>query len=343
MISWGILGSGRVVDLWAAPAIAGDAGSVPLAIAGRNAKQASALAIRHGFERSYGSAEELLADPEIEAVYIATPNALHAEQVIACAAHGKHVLCEKPLGLTSEEAERAAEACAAAGVLLRTNFQYRHHPGLRLVRKLLAEEALTAPSILQMETGGAYELRGWRTDPSLAGMGATLNIGVHAYDLVEWLTGRRALGVAAVLGAPTGELETATLAVFELEGGMVASVNANQCAPRARADLHIDGHNGRISAIDCLRLGVDGEVRLIEADREMCWQTTGASMFRDAIASFVAAACAGERDPDAGGGLRSARIVDALLATVSDPSSEARVAQAREDEADRTLEARVAQ
>jgi 1,5-anhydro-D-fructose reductase (1,5-anhydro-D-mannitol-forming) len=312
VIAWGVLGTGRVVDQWVAPAIAADENSRPLAVGSRDATRAREMAAKHGFERSYASYEEVLDDPDVDAVYIATPNALHAEQVIACAARGKHVLCEKPLALSAADATRAATACADAGVLLHVNFQYRHHPGLRALRGLIEQGAAGEPLVIQAEIGGAYPLRSWRTDPALAGMGATLNMGVHAYDLVEWLTGDTIVSVAAMVGPASEELDTVALALFELDGGAVAYVNANQVAEHSKPDLHVDCTQGRISALSCLRLGVDGELHIAAGERDERWPFTSKDMFRGAVAEFAAEASAGGSRPPARAGVRSAQIVDAI-------------------------------
>ena len=108
-----------------------------VAIASRDGDQARAVADRLGIPRAHGSYEALLADPDVDAVYIPLPNHLHAEWTIAAARAGKHVLCEKPLAMTAADAERMAAACDAAGVLLMEAFMYRLHPSWVAVRELV--------------------------------------------------------------------------------------------------------------------------------------------------------------------------------------------------------------
>ena len=102
----------------------------------RTGRQAVAQRLR--IPRVHGSYEALLADPEVDAVYIPLPNHLHAEWTIAAARAGKHVLCEKPLAMTAADAERMIEACRVAGVLLMEAFMYRLHPSWVAVRELVA-------------------------------------------------------------------------------------------------------------------------------------------------------------------------------------------------------------
>ena len=99
-----------------------------VAIASRDADRGRSDAERLGIPRVHGSYEALLADPEVDAVYVPLPNHLHAEWTIAAARAGKHVLCEKPLAMTAADAERMVEACRVAGVLLMEAFMYRLHP-----------------------------------------------------------------------------------------------------------------------------------------------------------------------------------------------------------------------
>jgi len=113
-VAWGIVGPGRIADTQIAPAIRELADHRLAAVASRDHGRAAAFAQRHGSGVPYDNYAALLADPAVDAVYIATPNGLHAEQVIAAAAAGKHVLCDKPLATSLADGERAVAACAAA-------------------------------------------------------------------------------------------------------------------------------------------------------------------------------------------------------------------------------------
>ncbi len=109
-----------------------------LAIASREDGRAAAAAAQLGIPRAYGTYEALLADPDIDAVYIPLPNHLHAEWTIAAARAGKHVLCEKPLALDAAQAQAMVDACRGSGVLLMEAFMYRQHPSWIAARELLA-------------------------------------------------------------------------------------------------------------------------------------------------------------------------------------------------------------
>ncbi len=127
-LGWGVVGIGNIVNGTIAPAMVADPGCQLVAGTSRDRGRAEAFATRFGAARAYTAFEDMLADPEVEAVFIATPNALHADQVVAAADAGKHVLCDKPLAITADDASRAVEACAAAGVALGINFHNRFMP-----------------------------------------------------------------------------------------------------------------------------------------------------------------------------------------------------------------------
>ena len=109
-----------------------------VAIASRDPIAARRVADQLGIERSHGSYDALLADPDLDAVYIPLPNHLHAEWTIAAARAGKHVLCEKPLAMTAADAQAMVDVCAAEGVRLMEAFMYRLHPSWVAVRELVA-------------------------------------------------------------------------------------------------------------------------------------------------------------------------------------------------------------
>ena len=124
-LGWGIVGPGRIAGAQIAPAIAAAPNSTLISVVGRDLGRATEFAKAHGAVQALESYPAMLADPAVQAVYIATPNALHAGQVIAAAGAGKHVLCDKPLAVTVPDARRCLEECRAAGVRLGLTFQTR--------------------------------------------------------------------------------------------------------------------------------------------------------------------------------------------------------------------------
>ena len=135
-MKWGILGAARI-NRSIIPALRAAEGHTLEAIASRDAGKAAAAAAEWGIPRSVAGYDALLADPDIDAVYIPLPNHLHAEWTVRAAEAGKHVLCEKPLALTLDEVDRIAAAAAAAHVHVAEAFMYRHHPQTHAVRELV--------------------------------------------------------------------------------------------------------------------------------------------------------------------------------------------------------------
>jgi D-xylose 1-dehydrogenase (NADP+, D-xylono-1,5-lactone-forming) len=134
-VSWGFLSTANINDRLLAGAAESDRADV-IAVASRDAARAEAYARERGIERAYGSYEELLADPDVEAVYISLPNSLHVEWSIRALEAGKHVLCEKPLSRRAADVERAFDVAEESGRLLMEAFMYRHNPQTGRLKEL---------------------------------------------------------------------------------------------------------------------------------------------------------------------------------------------------------------
>ncbi|MFZ4894879.1 Gfo/Idh/MocA family protein [Plantibacter sp. Mn2098] len=189
----------RFFDLGATPEMA--------VLVGRNAERTQAAADQWGWAETSVDWREVIARDDIDVVDIVTPGDSHAEIAIAALAAGKHVLCEKPLANTVEEAEAmaaAAESAAARGVLAMVGFTYRRVPAATLARDLVAagrigEIRQVRASYLQDWLMDADAPMSWRLDKQLAGSGALGDIGAHAVDLAQFIAGRRLVSVSGVL------------------------------------------------------------------------------------------------------------------------------------------------
>jgi 1,5-anhydro-D-fructose reductase (1,5-anhydro-D-mannitol-forming) len=320
-IGWGIVGLGRVAGTEIAPAVSADPRSTLAGVVSRDAARAEAFAARHGAGRAYDDYRALLEDPAVDAVYIATPNALHADQVVAAAEAGKHVLCDKPLATTVTDAERAVAACRAAGVRLGITFQTRKHEGMAEIRALLAEGGIGAVRLVQVELGPGRKLpQGWRTDPALAGVGVMHNLGVHAYDLLRYLLGAEVVEATAVVDVEPGfEVDTLALALLRFDNGALAYVNANQSLPHPQQDLSIHGTEGAVLGRDVTRPHLRGSISVIRPDGAEERAVSSAEAFSRTIGDFAGAVLAGT-DPSPSGvdGLRSVELIDALARSVRD-------------------------
>jgi 1,5-anhydro-D-fructose reductase (1,5-anhydro-D-mannitol-forming) len=314
-IGWGIVGTGQHADEILAPAIAAE-GSRLVGIVSRDAERAQEFAKRHGVPHAYTRYEDLLRDPGVQVVLITTPNALHAEQVIAAARAGKHVLCDKPLATSSADAGRAVDECRRAGVKLGIDFQIRHTASSTETRRLIESGAIGDLLVVQAEhSAGRRPLWSWRMNRELAGYGATHNIAVHTYDQIRYWIGSEVAEVMAMFDTgQSTDLDTLVMTLFRFENGVLAYVNANQTIPRFQNDFAIYGTSGRIVGRHLTRDLQEGELRVISGDAP---ETVMAYSTHDAFQRVVAdmnAAILEDREPFASGldGLRCVQLVEAV-------------------------------
>ena len=210
-------------------------------------------AAAHGLERAYGSLEELVADEDVDVVHVCTPNALHAEQVLAAVAAGKHVVCEKPLAPSPQEAAAVVDAAAAAGVVVAVPFVYRFHPMVREARARVlsgaAGRVLTVAGSYLQDWMLAPEDDDWRVDPALGGPSrAFADIGSHLVDLLEIVTGDRVASLAATTSVVHPHraqhrdvrTEDAAAVVVRTAGGAVGTLLVSQVAPGRKNRLHLE-------------------------------------------------------------------------------------------------------
>jgi 1,5-anhydro-D-fructose reductase (1,5-anhydro-D-mannitol-forming) len=320
-IGWGIVGLGRIADTAIAPAVTAAPNGTLAGVVSRDMAKAKDFAARHGAASAYDDYRALLEDPAVDAVYIATPNALHADQVVAAAEAGKHVLCDKPLATTVADAERAVAACEAAGVRLGITFQTRKHQGMSELRQLLADGEIGTVRLAQVEVGAGRKLpQGWRTDPALAGVGAMNNLGVHAYDLLRYLLGAEVTAATAVVDVEEGwDVDTMALALLRFDNGALAYVNANQSVPNSQSDLSIYGTEGTVLGRGITRPNLSGRYSVIGRSGTVEREVSTAGPFVTTVADFADAVLQG-RDPSPSGadGLRSVQLTDALARSVKE-------------------------
>lgn len=318
-IGWGIAGLGRIAGTEIAPAVTAAGNSALAAVSSRDAGRARNFADQHGAASAYDDYRAMLADPAVDAVYIATPNSLHADQVVQAAEAGKHVLCDKPLATTIPDAERAVAACQAAGVRLGVTFQTRNHEGMSDLRRLLADGEIGAVRLVQIEVSPGRALPGgWRTDPALAGVGVMNNLGVHAYDLLRYLLDAEVAEATAVVDVEPGfAVDTMALALLRFDTGALAYVNANQSVPNSQPDLSIYGTEGTVLGRRITRPNLEGSISVLGRSGSTDRQVSTAGAFVTTVAGFAAAVLQ-ERDPTPSGldGLRSVQLTDALARSV---------------------------
>jgi len=189
-LRWGVLGVARICNRLK-PAMLASKTVKLQAVASRSLDKARGMARDFGFESAYGSYEELLADPKIDAVYVPLPNSLHAEWTRKAAEHGKHVLCEKPLCTTAAEAADLVTYCRAAGVRLMDGFMWPHHPRTRRIRQMLDDgfigqvQRVTSAFTFKMDPLSVDNIR---LQPAMGG-GSLLDVGCYPVFGMRWAFG----------------------------------------------------------------------------------------------------------------------------------------------------------
>lgn len=318
-IGWGIIGLGRIAGSQIAPAITASENSALVSVVSRDRGRAEEFARTHGAASALDDYAKMLADPAVDAVYIATPNALHAGQVAAAAQAGKHVLCDKPLALTVADARRCAEECRSAGVRLGIMFQTRYHDGLADAAKLVRDGGIGKVVVAEVTMSGGRNLpKGWRTDPALAGLGTLNNIGVHAFDVLRYLLSSEVTEVTALTDSEPGyRIDTTALVLLRFSSGTIGYVHANQSAPNARDDIVLYGTEGRVLGANLSRPGRDGTLTVTTAAGERSQPAGSRDAYRRAVAAFAAAIADG-RDPSPSGedGVRSVELTTAIAEAV---------------------------
>jgi 1,5-anhydro-D-fructose reductase (1,5-anhydro-D-mannitol-forming) len=315
-LGWGVIGIGDIVKTTMAPAIVAEPECDLVAGVSRDQGRADAFASQFGARFAYTDYDAMLANPEVEAVLIATPNVFHADQVVAAARAGKHVLCDKPLAIDVAGAKRAVEACTDAGVALGVNFHNRHLPWVRDVSRLIAEGVIGDVRVVQLQVAsGPRHYTNWRADPEIAGLGTVHNVGVHGLDFLRVLLGSDPVEVIAMIDpAPdSGEVEMLALIQLRFQSGALVQYNANETLRDPLNDIVIYGTEGRVIGRGFTRSRNDGELAVLTDSGETVTRYPAPEAHRLSMAAFTKAVLAGD-EPNASGqdGLVSAQLCEAI-------------------------------
>ena len=264
-IRWGIIGCGDVCEVKSGPALQKAEGSRLVAVMRRDAAKAADYARRHGVPRWYADADELIADPEVDAVYVATPPGSHAELALRVAGAGKPCYVEKPMARNHAECLRMVAAFREARRPLFVAYYRR-----RLPRFVKAKELIDAGRLGRV-TGVVYrhtrlfrpvQAGDWRLDPARSGGGLFLDLGSHALDLFDFLFGplRNVSGSAERFSE--GRVEDAVVMSFRTGSGALGTASWNFAAAAKTDLIEIDGTHARL-VVSCfgnepLRLELPG-------------------------------------------------------------------------------------
>jgi predicted dehydrogenase len=244
-VRWGVLGCASIAVNKVIPAMQRSTRCDVISIASRSAGRADEAARALGIPRSYGRYEDLLADPDVEAVYIPLPNNLHAEWTLRAAESGKHVLCEKPLAMSADEAARMIEGCREPGVALMEAFMYRLHP-----LWLRTYELVQGGAVGDLETIQAF-FSYRNLDPANIrniaeyGGGALMDIGCYPINVARWFFGGEPDRVSASVRKDAAfGTDVVTSAILEFSGRQAAFTCSTQIEDDQR--VHLVGTAGRL-------------------------------------------------------------------------------------------------
>lgn len=328
-LRWAIVSTGMHADSKIAPAMAATPGAELVAVCSRDQARAEAFAQKHGAHAAYHSIEALLRDTRVEAVFICSPNALHAEHTLQAARAGKHVFTEKPMTTTLNDAVAMVRGCREAGVTLGVGFHLRYHPVHREARRLIAAGVLGTVALAQGQWGFGVRgqvlpsprtgLRQWWDDPELMGGASTMmGTGIHVVDLLRFLLAQEVTEVAAISDGQrqSQPLEQLLAMALRFADGVIGTVCCGRRLPDSRNDFDIYGSTGRISGLGTLAEGCQGSLEVV-SDTENTSKTCTAPLLANYIGELddFQQAVAENREP-AATGLDGLRVVQVTLAMI---------------------------
>lgn len=265
MVRWGMIGCGDVAEVKSGPALQKADRSSLVAVMRRDRAKADDYARRHGVARVHADAASLIHDPDVDAVYVATPPSSHCELTLAVAAAGKPCLVEKPMAVSHAECERMVEAFCTAGLPLWVAYYRRALPRYLKVRDLLAEGAIDTVTSAHIQVRDRLardeRARVWRFDPQIAGAGLFLDLASHCFDMLDFLLGpiTVATGIAVNTGG-TYDAEDVTAAIFQTASGVVGTGSWNFNTAETFDRITLTGANGALH----IPMFTDGDLVLVK-------------------------------------------------------------------------------
>jgi len=278
-LKWGVLGAGSVAQRRAMPAIQKADNAELHALLSRNADRAKRLATEHGAATAYTTMDALLADEALDAIYVATPVHLHCEQVIAAAARGLHVLCDKPMALTPPECTQMIAACDANGVHLQVCFLFRFHSCFQQIRTWVNDGRFGQIVHGRMPFLKQYPLipDEWRAQPEKGGGGCFMDLGPHSVDMLRYLIGE-VDAVSAFYNSPIHgyPVEETGGILLRFANGAQAFTDLSFSVPHCDIVLELYGTEGTVWVYNDngwkIRTHFGGETQLISSQYEDLYQ-----------------------------------------------------------------------
>ena len=249
-VRFAILGFGHHAGRRLVPAFRRSSEAELVGLWRRNPEAAAANAQAHGL-RAFATEEELCASPEVDVVFITSPDALHRADAELAFCHGKAVLCEKPLAMNAGQAAAMDAAARQAGLLFGVGQNFRFNRSLEYLRDAIAQGRIGIPQLAHAQYSymGTLAPRTWITDPSLACGGPIADVGVHCIDSLRFILNAevKSINVLATQDERSGEVEATASLQMEMSGAILANVTATARAPY-RTSLEVTGSVGVLTA-----------------------------------------------------------------------------------------------
>jgi 1,5-anhydro-D-fructose reductase (1,5-anhydro-D-mannitol-forming) len=290
MTRWGLIGASTIAHEWVIDAIRAVGGEI-VSVMSTSAERGAKYAADHGIAKSVTSVAELVGDPEVQAVYISTTNELHRDQVIAAAKAGKHILCEKPLATSLEDAHIMVKAARDAGVVMATNHHLRGAATHRAMRDAIAAGKIGKPLAARVCHAGYLpaHLQGWRLDRPEAGGGVILDITVHDTDTLRFVLGDdpvEAVALGQYGGMAKAGLEDAAMGVLRFKSGLIAQFHDGFTTKYAVTGFEVHGSEGSLIARNCMTQKAIGTVILRNADGETDLPLDHRNLYENTLIAF---------------------------------------------------------
>lgn len=302
-IGWGLIGASTIAKQYMVDAIRAQPGHFVRAVMSSQQDRADKFAADCNIPAAYASLDALLADPQVQVVYISTTNELHRDQVLAAAAAGKHVLCEKPLALSTDDALTMARACQKAGVLMATNHHLRGAATHRKIRELIQSGAIGKPLFARV-FHAVYlppHLQGWRLDKPQAGGGVILDITVHDIDTLRFTLDSElveVVGMSQNAAMASEGLEDGAMAVLRFDNGVLAQIHDAFTVKHGGHGIEYHGDAGSIIGRNVMSQQPVGDIMLRNASGEQQIPVEHEGLYIRGVAAFCAA-LAGQGSPSA--------------------------------------------
>lgn len=328
MVRFGIVGFGLHAVKRLMPGFALAKNCRVTALSRRKMSKASESAREYKIPLAFDSASALARSPEVDAVFVTTPNSLHLPDVLAAVEAGKHVLCEKPLAMNSGEARQMVEAARRNKVLFGVAHVFRFDESVNKFRELIASGAIGKPIFARSEfsfLADPSHPRKWLYDADVAGAGPIFDIGVHCIDTLRFILQDEVVSVSASSSSDerSGTVESAAVMTLEFSRGTIGVVPVSFRA-EYRTPLEIVGEDGTLSAEDALTVERPIEIQL-EREKQIVQRETASNHLAyalqvDAFADWIEGK--GEFPAPGEEGWQNQEILDAALRSIKSKKAE---------------------